>query len=391
MKRLKYSYAQDKKRCYAGQWLIKLDTMNIELLATTNFSDHEINLPFRFFEGSISIEGLVNGTATAGKGFAELLHSYQQPEIQITYPSGVKLMDPHKPLRWETVNPDDGNKLQYDIETSYDKGLSFNKIKDDLKSTSFFWNPSYFMLDTSILFRITGYSNDSTLNTQITQDIYVLPLYREYEACTGGVMSFTIALYNPNLRFQWLKEGNLLPGETDSTLNLDGLQLSSSGEYSCIVKGFHHTDTTLAFSLSVGDEYSVHEYITLCEGDEFLGHPLEITGFLMLSDTLLAVEGCDSIINYHILVDLCTSLNEKENSLSTLAIPDYTHQNLILKFPDSFTGSIYIADLNGRFIINEQIVDKKLHSISMQYFKTGIYIIRCNGTFNSAFKFVVSE
>lgn len=388
--RLKYSYTPDGERCYASQWLIKLDTMNIELLATSKFSDHEIALPFRFFEGSTSITGYVNGIPTTGNGFAELLHTYQKPEIQVINPLKEEILNPTESIQWLVINPDDGNKLQYDIEISYNNELSFNLISKAHKSSSIYWYPSYFVSDTSVLFRNTGYSADSTLSTQLTQRINILPMKWEYRACTGEEISFSVMLHNSGLLFQWLKDGLPIPDKTDSILILSNLQPSSSGSYQCIIEGLPCTDTTLAFSLTVEDVYKLHEYITLCEGDSFMSQPITASGPLILYDTLHAITGCDSIIAYHISLKLCTPIDKPDENMSMPFFYDRIHEKISMRFADSFTGKLMIFNLKGECIRNEQIFAKIKHDFSVQNMKPGFYIIHLYGTYNSAFKTFIS-
>jgi hypothetical protein len=390
MERIKYSYTPDKERCYANRWRIKMDTLTIDLVATTNFSNHEVKLPFRFFEGSISVEGSVNGTHISGKGFAELLHSYELPEIQIVYPEKGITWDPKKSLRWEILNPDEGNILQFDIEISNNIKLIFNKIIQDYKSTSLYWNPSYFNPDTLVSIRITGYSADSSLNTQITQEMNVMPWYREYNACTGGQMSFNLSLRNPDLLFQWLKDGVPLTGETDSLLYMIDLQQSASSEYRCVINGSSFADTTLAFLLNVGDHYSFHEYKTLCEGEEFLGYPITSPGPILITDTLNSVLGCDSIVYYHIGVDTCTPSAIAPQVTAVVIRADCALHKIFLQFPDAFTGNITMVDLHGQSISTELLSAVRNHEIFLQTMRPGIYIIRLSGTFNVSYKFVVS-
>ena len=57
-----------------------------DLVITTNHHNSEVSLPFRFYEGSTTITGTIEGNSVTGIGFAELLHFYHHPNFQITTP-----------------------------------------------------------------------------------------------------------------------------------------------------------------------------------------------------------------------------------------------------------------------------------------------------------------
>ena len=60
----------------------------------------EVQLPFRFFEGATTISGTIDGQAVTGIGFAELLHAYEDPDIEITSPAGG-VYDTSVPISWQ--------------------------------------------------------------------------------------------------------------------------------------------------------------------------------------------------------------------------------------------------------------------------------------------------
>lgn len=96
-----------------------------------------------------------------GVGFAELLHMYNHPEIQIITPSDEWSAD--QPISWELTNPDEGCPVSYTVEVSYDDKVSYNTIAQNLTDASFLWDPSGFPQEALYWFRITAYSIDSTL------------------------------------------------------------------------------------------------------------------------------------------------------------------------------------------------------------------------------------
>ena len=57
------------------------------------------------------------------------------------------------------------------------------------------------------------------------------------EACSGEDVTISIVADGIGLQYQWLKDGNVLPGETSSSLQLDDVNLDDAGSYTCQVSG----------------------------------------------------------------------------------------------------------------------------------------------------------
>lgn len=171
VERLSFQFMPDSARCYAQQWHLTSPVNNLDLIITTRHHNSEVQLPFRFFEGTTFIEGTVNGVAVTGKGFAELLHSYQNPEVTFTYPSGPE-WNSTEPIVWHLANPDEGRPLKYDLSCSIDQRQTFFTIAQGLTDTLYYWNDPVISAGDSCWFRLTAYSIDSTLNQTIFSDSY---------------------------------------------------------------------------------------------------------------------------------------------------------------------------------------------------------------------------
>lgn len=161
LKRLGYFITPDHQRSYAKKWQLTSEIHDIDLVITSINTNSELVQPFYFFEGGTSIEGTVDGMEVTGVGFAELLHMYNHPEIQIITPSDGWSAD--QPISWELTNPDEGCPVSYSIEVSFDNKVSYSTIAQNLTGTSFLWDPSGFPQEELYWFRITAYSIDSTL------------------------------------------------------------------------------------------------------------------------------------------------------------------------------------------------------------------------------------
>ncbi|HWB62673.1 MAG TPA: lipocalin-like domain-containing protein [Chitinophagales bacterium] len=172
LQRLQYVYSSDHAKCYDQKW--RLTDGNTDLTLTATHSNNEVTLPFRFFEGSMDIAGTVNGSSVTGVGYVELLHSFSNPQIAITSPTGHRYWDASTPVTWHLSNPDDGDPLFYDVEVSTDNRATYTKIAHALTDTSFSWAPSL-PNGTEGWFRVTAYSIDSTLaGTAVSDSSFIL-------------------------------------------------------------------------------------------------------------------------------------------------------------------------------------------------------------------------
>lgn len=159
--RLKYTFMPDSVLCYAQKWHFVWN--NIDLIISTNKKYGEVLSPFRFYEGSTTITGTVDGVPVTGIGFAELLHPYENPKIEFVKAAGNGTSNDLINIEWTLLNPDEGRPVYYDLELSNDKGITFKPIVQGLTNTSFDWDSSGFEAGGNSLLRVMGYSIDSTL------------------------------------------------------------------------------------------------------------------------------------------------------------------------------------------------------------------------------------
>lgn len=171
LERLAYAWMPDDEVCYAQQWGFTSTVLDISLLMTTLHSDQEVTLPFRFYEGTTMIEGTVGGQPVSGRGFAELLHQYEHPQLDILTPTGMDWGPTTQPISWQLLNPDDGRPVTYDIALSFDDKASWATLAEGLGSTEYFWDPTGWPADSLYWFRISGYSTDGTLMGSVETDM----------------------------------------------------------------------------------------------------------------------------------------------------------------------------------------------------------------------------
>ncbi len=169
IERLQYNCMSDNLMCYSKQWRLTSSVNNLDLTISVREDDSEVQLPFRFFEGSTLITGTVNGTPVTGIGFAELLHGYEHPEVIITSPSGG-FYDTSEPISWTLTNPDEGRPVFYDLEYSIDNQVSFQPIVQGLTESMYLWDTPSLSNGDQVWFKVLAYSIDGVLNSTIISD-----------------------------------------------------------------------------------------------------------------------------------------------------------------------------------------------------------------------------
>jgi hypothetical protein len=391
VQRLEFAYTQDGERCYSQKWHMTADTLDIDLLVEAPNSDNEVTLPFRFYEGSTQVSGTVGSLPVEGIGFAELLHSYEKPDISIAYPYSTGLWDDSKPVRWTLNNPDDGNIVRYDVGIRYAGSGYFKNIASGIKDTAFYWNPSYFTADTVIRLCITGYSADSTLSNTVETQAYIntQPLY--YQHCQGDDFLYYISLRADNeFEYRWQKDNADIPGAIDSIYILENIQEEDEGIYRCILSGNSLTDTTVSYLLYIEPSYEREIFITICDNDSVFagGQWQSLPGIFY--DTLSSCHGCDSIIITSLYVDMCNLIAERPMAVNVSISANPVTRSLLIDFADDFSGRVEIINLYGQVLRTLLIDDRRRAEIDLNGLASGIYMLRLgNKEINMTQKFIL--
>ena len=377
IERLEFAFANDSARCYSQKWHLLADTFDIDLVISAQNSDNEVELPFRFFEGSIDINGTMQGAATQGKGFTELLHSYQNPDIDIIYPDSSSKWEGSEKIAWALKNPDEGMALNYDIDISTDNKNTFSRIARVYNDTGYYWNPAYFIEDTIVWLRITGFSADSTLSgDDIRKE--VIPATEKYlQLCHGDEYSFLILSdERENFSYQWQIDGENISGATDSLYYIDLLTTEDNGEYRCIVTGNQAADTTVTYTLMVNPVYETYVYDTICISDSiFIGGEWQKTEGVYY-DTLNSLYGCDSIRTVSLSIESCgLELRDIHNSDIIIAANAFGGL-LYLKFNEYINGCVEIINTRGDVLIIKQAGNTREMLLDVSDLAEGIYIVR---------------
>ena len=162
LERLAYFFTPDSVMCYSERWRLRVPMHQIDLVIESKHRNNEVQFPFRFYEGSTTISGMVDGTTVTGQGFAELVKGYQQPQIKMNAPAGGH-WNPADPISWQLLNPDDGNPLRYDLEYTADTLTGFSMIGQGITDTFDIWENPPVADDEEYWLRVRGFSADTTI------------------------------------------------------------------------------------------------------------------------------------------------------------------------------------------------------------------------------------
>ncbi len=377
IERLRYEYTWDSVRCYSQKWNLLMDTFDIDLLISVRNSESEVELPFRFFAGSTVIKGTVNGLEVEGKGFAELLHSYEKPDFSIIHPDVNSIWEEYESIEWKLINPDEGNPVLYNIEISYDRGNTYLNIAQAISDTSYYWNPSYFTEDTVISLLLTAFSVDSTLIETSEVALKYNPRSNDYMLCTGDSISLFISLGNKNeLEYRWQKDGAGIPGATDSLYTLSYAETADNGSYRCIIGNGLFTDTTISFDLIVNTGFETDTYRSICKNDSiYIGGKWQNSEGTYY-DSLNSVFGCDSVVVTSLTVEMCNLDMDESFADKFKVFPSPASESIFIEFNNYFSGSVEIINCYGKIIRTEFVKNCTKAVIDLSELINGMYLLR---------------
>lgn len=212
--RQSFAYMPDSTRIYPQQWHFVYD--NIDLNITTLYSNSEVQLPFRFYEGTTSISGTVDGQPVTGMGFAELLHSYSVPVVNTVVPADGQSWAPGL-VDWELANPEGGREIWYDVEYSTDNKQNWNSVATGITETEVAWDAIGISYGTEVWLKITAYSIDHTLTgTYETGQPFTIGAVGINDASTS--LSMATVYPNPG-------KGNFVISFSDAALTPEAVSL----------------------------------------------------------------------------------------------------------------------------------------------------------------------
>lgn len=169
IERLSFKFTDDLELCYSQGWRITSKQNNIDLTCTALNISNEVKTPIRFFEGSMSISGTVNGQSVTGKGFAELIHNYEVPDVNFHHP--ILTNNDSLQLTWEVLNKDAGNPLYYTLTYTLNNEERLNIIVSDIQDTVYNWQLPALTNNDHLTIYLRASSVDGTLYTDESTEL----------------------------------------------------------------------------------------------------------------------------------------------------------------------------------------------------------------------------
>jgi hypothetical protein len=118
IERLAYWQHPDSGRYYSHRWRLVEPATGLDVILEPVIEDQTVAFfHTAFYEGRSVVTGTQNGVPVTGLAFAELVHHYQPPVMQITAPTPGTSVSPAATLEvaWEVTNPDDGLPLAFTV------------------------------------------------------------------------------------------------------------------------------------------------------------------------------------------------------------------------------------------------------------------------------------
>ncbi|CDF79716.1 hypothetical protein containing AttH-like domain [Formosa agariphila KMM 3901] len=209
LERLSYHWTEDEEKCYANKWRLTSEQNQVDLIIATRHKNAEITVPIRFFEDATTITGTVNGKAVTGIGFAELIHSYDNPEITINEISN-NLYTSETPISWNLENPDDARTTLYDVLYSTD-GEVFNTLIANTSDMIYSGDVPNLTSGDSVWFKIIAHTADDVLQSETI----------------SGALIYTVL----SVEDAYFNDMRLFPNPTKNQLYLNGVSKISGLQY----------------------------------------------------------------------------------------------------------------------------------------------------------------
>ncbi len=118
IERLAYWQQPETGRYYSHRWRIVVPDTGLDVILEPAIEDQTVAFfHTSFYEGRSNISGTLNGEPIGGLAFAELVHHYQPPELEIASPTtdATWLATELLPVSWTVTNPDDGLPLTFEV------------------------------------------------------------------------------------------------------------------------------------------------------------------------------------------------------------------------------------------------------------------------------------
>lgn len=308
-------------------------------------------------------------------------------------------------IKWESAGIED-----LKIELSSDGGNSWNiTLQESFKAVGGVWTwniPTDFQQGNKFRIRLSDVTDpnrksEMTANFGIFGQFYITKHPESKPLCPGESLQLYVNTQGQGLTYQWRKNGALIPGATDSILNLNNVNLGSSGFYGVIV-------SSSCFSPIISDEANIDVRIptvittqpqtqNVCLGGtavfqvEADAHTIkyqwvkgnkDINGATSKTLTLTKVSGADVSTYYCEISGFCGTVRTNVVSLAINSQPVITLQPLEQIVCEKVTVTFKIEATGLDNIYEWYFNDKKVSTVSSPEYKlTNVNLVNA-GTYH---------
>ncbi|MBU3678662.1 MAG: immunoglobulin domain-containing protein [Candidatus Kapabacteria bacterium] len=178
--------------------------------------------------------------AKPGGGSDGYLTKYSPGILEIVTPKGGEIycVGSSKPLSWDASGVSDTTKFR--IEYSVEGSGKWSDVVKSIGGRSYLWKiPASVVAGTYRIRISTVNGHVSELTTPFTIDIPPTISKQPISAtvCEGGKLMVAVTASSVAAKYQWKKDGVVIPGATAATYSVDTATSAMAGRYECVITG----------------------------------------------------------------------------------------------------------------------------------------------------------
>ncbi|MFM8770418.1 MAG: immunoglobulin domain-containing protein [Candidatus Kapaibacterium sp.] len=178
--------------------------------------------------------------AKPGGGSDGYLTKYSPGVLEIVTPKGGEIycVGSSKPLSWDASGVADTTKFR--IEYSVEGSGKWSDVVKSIGGRSYLWKiPASVAAGTYRIRISTANGHVSELTTPFTIDIPPTISKQPASAavCEGAKLTVTVTASSVAAKYQWKKDGVVVPGATSATYTVDAATPAMAGRYECVITG----------------------------------------------------------------------------------------------------------------------------------------------------------
>ena len=175
-----------------------------------------------------------------GGGSDGYLTKYSPGILEIVTPKGGEIycVGSSKPLSWDASGVSDTTKFR--IEFSIDGSGKWSDVVKSIGGRSYLWKIPSNVVAGSYRIRISTVNGHvSELTTPFTIDVPPTISKQPVSGtvCDGAKLTVAVTASSVAAKYQWKKDGVVIPGATSATYSVDAATSAMAGRYECVITG----------------------------------------------------------------------------------------------------------------------------------------------------------